>query len=140
MKMHKVHKVMMDTAYIWSKLSYCKRNKVGCVIAKDKRILVTSYNGTLSGTKNICEDKINDELVTNPEVVHAEMNAIAFAAKNGININGCSIYITLSPCIECSKLIFQSGIKEVYYKEKYRKTNGIDFLKENGILIKQIKD
>jgi len=135
----KIELAMFETAIIWSKLSTCKRKQVGAVISRDKRILITAYNGTLSGKDNNCEKLINEKNVTCKSVIHAEMNAIAFSAKNGININNCSIYITLSPCIECAKLIFQSGIKKVFYIEEYRDREGIDFLIKNGLYIKQGK-
>jgi dCMP deaminase len=146
----KFNKALMGTAVIWSKESTCKRNQVGAVIARNGRIVSTGYNGTISGASNTCEELCQTcsgkgcercqgtGLVSKNTVVHAETNAILFAAKNGIQTNGCSIYITLSPCIECAKMIVQAGINEVYYKEQYRNTDGVEFLKQNGVIIKQI--
>jgi len=136
----KYNKVMMKTAFIWAEMSYCKRAKVGAVIAKDNRILVASYNGTVSGANNCCEEEKENELVSKNTVVHAEINAIAYAAKNGIKTDDCTIYITLSPCVECSKAIIQCGIKKVFYKTEYRDISGIEFLKENNISVEQIQD
>jgi len=106
-------------------MSFSTRSKVGSVIVKDNRVIVNSWNGTISGEDNCCEENG----VTKSTVVHAEANAILFAAKNGIKIDGTKMYVTLSPCIECAKMIVQSGIKEVYYLEEYRDKTGIEFLK-----------
>ena len=149
---------MMETAKIWAKQSYCKRLKVGAVLSKDGRILVTGYNGTISKTKNQCEDTIykckfcgleseakfekcrncNLELVetiltTSDFVLHAEQNIITFSAKNGISTENCTLYITHSPCKQCAKLIAQSGISRVIYENEYRDKNGVDFLNSVGI-------
>lgn len=118
----------------YSKLSKAKRLQVGAVLVKDDRIISIGFNGTPSGADNTCE--IDD--VTVPGVCHAELNVIAFAAKNGVSTDNCSMVITDSPCFECSKLIIQSGIKEVYYKREYRDTSSLDFLRENNIFIKKI--
>lgn len=125
---------LMATAQIWADCSKANRTKVGCVIAKDGRILATGYNGTLPGNSNICE--IND--VTKEEVVHAEQNAILFCAKNGISTNDCEIYVTTSPCATCAKMIIMSGIKRVFYKEKYRCREGLDLLIINDIHVSQM--
>ena len=217
--MDKYDVTMMDTAKIWAKRSYCKRRKVGAVLAKDGRILATGYNGTISGKKNECEDEyyrctncghketfINDLIswvvikdwdyntgtpvvkvqskcnycnhmstgkfnmsigvdtpsmfipnkenvviedfidqiyvekvyVTNDFTVHAEQNVISFCAKNGIPTDGTTLYVTVSPCKQCSKLIAQSGIKRVVYDEPYSDTSGIDFLKETGVEVERL--
>jgi dCMP deaminase len=138
-KSDRYDKLFMDSAILSSNMSYCKRKKVGSVIVKDNRILVNSWNGTISGTDNCCEeDNLNGESSTKTTVVHAEANAILFAAKNGIKLEGCSLYVTLAPCIECSKMIAQSGIKEVIYLESYRCSKGLDFLsKYTNIKIRQ---
>jgi len=186
---NKYDKVMMDTARIWSEMSYCKRRKVGAVLSIDNRILATGYNGTINGTENNCEDNVvictkcsaeldlsefetssyvnmfkeNGEadlvkeyrkackcgeynivtdkgngieglsLVTNDFTVHAEQNVIAFCAKEGISTEGATLYVTTSPCKQCSKLIAQSGISRVVYFEKYKDTSGIDMLKKLNI-------
>jgi dCMP deaminase len=121
----------LDTVYIniakeISKLSHCERSKVGAIIVKDDNVVSFGYNGTPTGVDNCCERGG----VTVLEVIHAEMNAILKAAKVGYSVNGATLYITLSPCIECSKLILQSGIKKVVYLEEYRKTDGLQFLKQ----------
>lgn len=124
----------LNAAEGYSKLSKAKRLKVGAVLVKDDRIISIGYNGTPSGADNTCE--IND--ITLPSVCHAELNVIAFAAKNGVSTDNCSMVITDSPCYECSKLIIQSGIKEVYYKQEYRDTSSLDFLRDNNILVNKI--
>lgn len=138
--MNKYDKPMMDTALIWAEQSWCKRNKVGAVISKNERIISNGYNGTISGANNNCEDEVNGELISKNTVVHAEVNAITFAAKYGISTQGCTIYVTLSPCIECAKLMIQSGITEVVYKKDYRINHGVEFLIENGILVRKISE
>ena len=120
---------LMETAKIWSRVSHCKRNQVGAVISIDKRIISTGYNGMPSGYENCCEE---DDL-TKKLVIHAEANAILFAAKEGISTRGSTLHVTLSPCVECVKMIIQSGVKEVFYNETYHNVEGIKILKENGI-------
>lgn len=117
-------------AQIWSENSYCTRRKVGALVVKDKMIISDGYNGTPSGFENVCEDENN---VTKPYVLHAEANAITKIARSGNNSEGSTLYVTDSPCIECSKLIIQAGIKRVVYGREYRLTDGIDLLKRAGI-------
>jgi len=117
-------------ARIWAENSYCVRRQVGCLVVKDKRIISDGYNGTPSGFENICEDENN---VTKPYVLHAEANAITKLARSHNNSDGATLYVTASPCIECAKLIIQSGIRRVVYGEKYRLTDGIDLLERAGI-------
>jgi dCMP deaminase len=100
---------------------------------KDGSIISHGYNGTPHGFENICEDKVDDELVTRKEVLHAESNAISKVAKSTNSSDGSTLYVTLSPCYECSKLIIQSGINRVVYKEQYRRSEGIDLLIKAGI-------
>ena len=183
---YKYDKVMMETAKLWSKQSYCKRLQVGAVLAKDGRILITGYNGTVHNMENICEctekfpehtkrvdPNVEDAIAcpschgsgeitikgtpykescqdcnglgyvryidkTNEFTVHAEMNVITYAAKEGIQTNGTTMYITHAPCPTCSKLIVQAGIKRVVYEDEYRKENGINFLKDCGVIIHQL--
>lgn len=104
-------------ASIWAENSYCQRRQVGALIVKDKMIISDGYNGTPSGFENVCEDENN---VTKPYVLHAEANAITKIARSNNSSNGATMYVTASPCIECSKLIIQAGIKRVVYSEKYR--------------------
>lgn len=134
--MNRYDKVMLETAILFSNLSYCEKKKVGAVIAKDGRILATGYNGTVSGFDNQCEtyDSINDKLVTSPFVIHAEQNVLMFCAKHGIATDGTTMYITLSPCETCAKLIVQAGIKRVVFLELYKNTDGILFLQQAGVL------
>lgn len=124
--------LLMRTAEVWATASHAKRNQVGCVITKDRRIMATGYNGTLPGDTNICED---DSGKTKDSVAHAEQNALMFCARNGIPTQGCHIYVTLSPCTHCAKLIIAAGISKVFYKEQYRCTEGLDLLKQFGVEI-----
>lgn len=117
-------------ARIWAENSYCLRRKVGCLVVKDKMIISDGYNGTPSGFENICEDGNN---LTKPYVLHAEANAITKLARSSNNSDGATLYVTASPCIECAKLIIQSGIKRVVYGEKYRMQDGIELLQRAGI-------
>ena len=122
-------------ACIWARNSYCKRRQVGALLVKDKMIISDGYNGTPSGFENICEDENG---VTKPYVLHAEANAITKVAKSGNSSEGATLYVTASPCLECSKLIIQSGIKRVVYKDEYRLTDGIDLLKKAGIEVEKV--
>jgi len=112
-----------------SGLSVAQRKKVGCVVVKDNSIISFGYNGTPHGFDNECEI----DGVTKPEVLHAESNAITKIAKSTLSIEGSDMYLTLSPCFECAKLIIQSGIKTVYYMEEYRKTDGLKLLEKSKI-------
>jgi len=117
-------------ASIWSENSYCNRRKVGALIVKEKMIISDGYNGTPSGFPNICE---SHEGVTLPYVLHAEANAITKVARSNNSSDGSTLYVTASPCMECSKLIIQSGIRRVVFSELYRITDGLDLLKQAGI-------
>ena len=117
-------------ARIWAENSYCERRKVGALVVKDKMIISDGYNGTPSGFENICED---ENYVTKTYVLHAEANAITKIAHSSNSSEGATMYVTASPCIECAKLIIQSGIRRVVYSEKYRLEDGIDLLKRAGI-------
>ena len=117
-------------ASIWAENSYCTRRQVGALIVKNQRIISDGYNGTPSGFENICEDENN---VTKPYVLHAEANAITKIARSNNSSDGATLYVTASPCIECAKLIIQSGIKRVVYSEKYRLEDGLELLKRAGI-------
>lgn len=120
----------MRMARIWAENSYCKRRKVGALLVKNKMIISDGYNGTPSGFENICED---DNNVSKPYVLHAEANAITKVARSHNSSDGATLYVTASPCIECAKLIIQSGIKRVVYGENYRIMDGIDLLKRANI-------
>lgn len=117
-------------ATIWSENSYCRRRQVGALLVKDNMIISDGYNGTPSGFPNICEDETN---TTFPYVLHAEANAITKVARSNNSSEGSTLYVTDSPCVECSKLIIQAGIKRVVYSKMYRITDGLDLLKKAGI-------
>ncbi len=128
----------LDCAYlkmcnVWSNLSKAKRRKVGCLIVKDGVIISDGYNGTPKGFDNNCEYLIEEDLITKPEVLHAESNAITKLAKSTQSSEGATMYITISPCIDCSKLIIQSGITRVVYGEWYKSNDGINLLKKADI-------
>ncbi|WP_353084522.1 dCMP deaminase family protein [Flavobacterium sp.] len=136
-KQNKYDKAYLRIAAEWSKLSYCKRKQVGAIIVRDKMIISDGYNGTPSGFENCCED---EEGLTQWYVLHAEANAILKVARSTQTCENATLYITLSPCKECSKLIHQSGIKRVVYKDGYKDTSGLDFLTKAGIEVAQIED
>lgn len=122
-------------ATIWAENSYCQRRQVGALIVKDKMIISDGYNGTPSGFENVCEDENG---LTKPYVLHAEANAITKIARSGNNSDGATLYVTDSPCIECAKLIIQSGITRVIYAREYRLTEGVDLLRRAGIEVKYL--
>lgn len=122
----------MRMAQIWAENSYCKRRQVGALLVKNKMIISDGYNGTPSGFENVCEDEDN---VTKPYVLHAEANAITKVARSNNSSEGATMYVTSSPCIECSKLIIQSGITRVVYANSYRLSDGIELLKRADIEI-----
>ena len=117
-------------AQIWSENSYCIRRQVGALIVKDKMIISDGYNGTPTGFENVCEDDADH---TKAYVLHAEANAITKVAQSNNSSLGATLYVTTSPCIECSKLIIQAGIKRVVFGEVYRITDGVELLKRAGI-------
>ena len=130
-----------DRAYLrlalnWALLSHCNRKKVGAIIVKDRMIISDGYNGTPSGFPNVCENASGE---THWYVLHAEANAILKVAKSTNNTEGSTLYLTHSPCKDCSKLILQSGIKRLVYMEQYKDTSGLSFLAEAGLEIIQIK-
>jgi len=122
----------MRMARIWAENSYCQRRKVGALLVKNKMIISDGYNGTPSGFENCCEDE-NDN--SKPYVLHAEANAITKIARSHNSSDGATLYVTASPCMECAKLIIQSGIKRVVYGENYRIMDGLDLLKRAGLEI-----
>ena len=127
----------MRMARTWSENSYCVRRKVGALLVKNQMIISDGYNGTPSGFENKCEDENN---VSYPYVLHAEANAITKVARSNNSADGATLYVTASPCLECSKLIIQSGIRRVVYGERYRITDGIDLLQKAGIEVVELKD
>ena len=129
-KLKKLDERYLRMALIWAENSYCQRRKVGALVVKDKMIISDGFNGTPSGFENVCED---ENQVTHPYVLHAEANAITKLARSHNNSDEATLYVTASPCIECAKLIIQSGIKRVVYGEKYRLNDGIQLLERAGI-------
>lgn len=133
----------MAAAEVYSKLSSAKRLQVGCVVVKDNTIIGIGYNGMPSGWTNDCEDviQLSDdtvELKTKPEVLHAETNALAKIARSTNSSEGASLFVTHAPCIDCAKLIHQSGINSIYYRNSYRDERGIDFLKQCGVEVTKV--
>ena len=130
-------KAYLKMALEWGKLSHCKRRQVGALIVKDKMIISDGYNGTPTGFNNNCED---DENYTKWYVLHAEANAITKVSSSTQSSEGATLYVTLSPCRDCSKLIFQAGIIRVVYYEEYKDRSGLDFLIEGGVEVTQISN
>lgn len=129
----------MDWAGRVAKLSHAVRLQVGAVIVKDDTVISYGYNGMPAGWDNVCEHQLADgSLKTNVEVLHAESNAVSKLARSANSGAGADIFITHSPCIECSKLIYQAGIKRVFYRESYRDSAGIDFLQKSGIEVRKL--
>ena len=133
--MNKFDTKYLRMARIWASNSYCKRRQVGALLVRDGMIISDGYNGTPSGFENVCEDENG---VTKPYVLHAEANAITKVARSGNSASGATLYVTASPCMECSKLIIQSGISRVVYSEEYRLDDGIRLLRRAGIEVEKI--
>lgn len=134
--MNKFDDKYMKMAEVWATNSYCKRRQVGALLVKDRMIISDGYNGTPSGFENVCEE----DGVTKPYVLHAEANAISKVAKSSNSSEGATLYVTASPCIECSKLIIQAGIRRVVYKDEYRLNDGIELLQKAGIEVEKVGD
>ena len=134
-KQLKFDRSYLRMAQVWAENSYCNRRKAGALIVKDKMIISDGYNGTPSGFENVCEDEDGH---TKPYVLHAEANAITKVAKSNNSSNGATLYVTAAPCMECAKLIIQSGIRRVVYVESYRLSDGIELLERAGIEVIQI--
>ena len=132
----KFDKSYIEMAHVWAKNSYCERRKVGALIVKNRMIISDGYNGTPSGFENICEEESG---ATKPYVLHAEANAITKVAKSNNSSEGATLYITDSPCMECAKLIIQSGIERVVYSNKYRITDGLELLDTAGVIVEQLE-
>jgi dCMP deaminase len=128
-------KAFMETAKVFAECSTANRLHVGCIAVKDNKIISIGYNGTPNGWDNVCEDENNKTL---PEVLHAESNMLMKLARTSGGAEGSSVFITHSPCLECAKLIYQSGVKEVYYDIEYRNDEGIKFLKKCGVEVKKL--
>ena len=134
-KQEKYDKAYLKMASTWGQLSYCERKKVGALIVKDRMIISDGFNGTPSGYKNVCED---EEHFTKWYVLHAEANAILKVAASTQSCMGATLYITLSPCRDCSKLIHQAGIVRVVYAKTYKDATGLEFLKKAGVELKYL--
>jgi dCMP deaminase len=143
-KHHRIDLAYIKMAAIWSELSTASRKKVGALIVKNNTIISDGFNGTPSGFENECEYVVHNEdgsfkeYLTKWYVLHAESNALAKVAKSTQSCDGATLYITLSPCRDCSKLILQSGIKRVVYSEEYRDLDGLEFLRRAGVEVKKI--
>ena len=143
-KQHKIDIAYIKMAQVWAELSHATRKKVGALIVKNNTIISDGFNGTPSGFENECEEAVNNpdgtfkEYKTKWYVLHAESNALAKVAKSTQSSEGATLYITYSPCRDCSKLILQAGIKRVVYLQEYRDTNGLDFLRRAGVEVKKI--
>ena len=135
-KERKFDRRYLEMAAVWAKNSYCTRRQVGAILVKDRMIISDGYNGTPAGFENVCEDENG---VTKPYVLHAEANAITKVAKSGNSSDGATLYITDSPCVECAKLIVQSGIRRVVYAREYRMVDGVDLLRRAGIQVEKIE-
>ena len=135
-KERKFDRRYLEMAAVWAKNSYCTRRHVGAILVKDRMIISDGYNGTPAGFENVCEDENG---VTKPYVLHAEANAITKVAKSGNSSDGATLYITDSPCVECAKLIIQSGIRRVVYAREYRMVDGVDLLRRAGIQVEKIE-
>ena len=131
-KQTKFDRSYLEMAAVWAKNSYCTRRQVGAILVKDRMIISDGYNGTPAGFENVCEDENG---VTKPYVLHAEANAITKVARSGNSSEGATLYITDSPCMECAKLIIQSGITRVVYAREYRIIDGVDLLRRAGIQV-----
>lgn len=127
----------MRMARTWAENSYCVRRKVGALLVKDQMIISDGYNGTPSRFENVCEDEHN---VSYPYVLHAEANAISKVARSNNSSDRATLYVTASPCLECSKLIIQAGIKRVVYGEEYRLTDGVNLLRKAGIEVVRLQE
>jgi dCMP deaminase len=136
-KQRKQDILYLDNAYRISEMSFCNRSKVGCLLVTLDNICIYGWNGTPTGHNNSCED---DNNITKPETLHAELNAISKISKSTLSSVGSTMYLTLSPCIECAKIILQTGISRLVYSEKYRDDSGLNLLlKEKSIVIEQIE-
>ena len=141
----KFKQAYMKTAEIFAELSHARRLHVGAIVVKDDRIISIGYNGMPAGWENDCETVIQHsddtvELKTKPEVLHAETNAISKLAKSTESGDGATMFITHSPCLDCAKLIYQSGINSVFYRSSYRSDDGIEFLEKSGVIVEKLDE
>jgi len=129
----------MKTAETFAELSHARRLHVGAIVVKDDRIISIGYNGMPAGWDNNCEIEVDGKLITRPEVLHAESNAVSKLARSSESGDGATMFVTHAPCMECSKLIYQSGIRRVYFGAAYRDDSGVQFLKQCGIAVEQME-
>lgn len=134
---HKMVKPYMETARAFAKLSYAKRKKVGGIAVTPQDVIVYSWNGRPIGDDNNCEDEHGNTL---EEVLHCESNLVAKAAREGISLQGSTVVVTLSPCLNCAKQMFQAGVSRVVYEEDYRDTRGVDFLRKHSVFVEKYED
>lgn len=134
--MSKFDRFYMDVASGAASLSYAKRAQVGAVAVRDRNILAFGYNGTLPGTSNVCED---EEGKTKAEVIHAEENLLMKIARSSVSVEGAVVYVTMAPCINCSRLMANAGIKKVIYRDTYRESSGVELLNKYGVVVKQFQ-
>lgn len=133
-------KTYMQIAELYAQKSKAGRAKVGACLITSNGVILPGYNGTPPGTDNSCEHVVDGFLVTKPTVIHAELNCVMKASKEGISTKGCTIYVTLSPCEPCAAMLISAGVRRVVFKEQYRCTKGIDFLRTSGIVVDQFKE
>lgn len=139
----KFKRAYIDVAHRFAQLSSARKMKVGCIIVKNDRIISIGYNGMPSGWTNNCEKTLNGQLITKPEVLHAEANAITKVARSSESCEGASLFVTHTPCLECAKLIYQSGVKEVYYKHDFvsnQRGMGAEFLTDSKVKLEKITE
>lgn len=130
----------MQSAIAHSRLSKAIRAKVGATLVTSHGVMLSGYNGTPSGLDNVCEYVTSEGFVTKPEVIHAEVNAVLKAAKEGVSCYGSTVYVTLAPCVSCSAMLINAGISRLVYLEQYRKTEGLELLEKAGILVERYSD
>ena len=135
----KLLQAYMKTAETFAELSHARRLHVGAIVVKDDRIISIGYNGMPAGWDNNCEIEVDGKLITRPEVLHAESNAVSKLARSSESGDGATMFVTHAPCMECSKLIYQSGIRRVYFGAAYRDDSGVQFLKQCGIAVEQME-
>ena len=135
----KLLQAYMKTAETFAELSHARRLHVGAIVVKDDRMISIGYNGMPAGWDNNCEIEVDGKLITRPEVLHAESNAVSKLARSSESGDGATMFVTHAPCMECSKLIYQSGIRRVYFGAAYRDDSGVQFLKQCGIAVEQME-
>ena len=135
----KLLQAYMRTAETFAELSHARRLHVGAIVVRDDRIISIGYNGMPAGWDNNCETEVDGKLITRPEVLHAESNAVSKLARSSESGDGATMFVTHAPCMECSKLIYQSGIRRVYFGAAYRDDSGVQFLKQCGIAVEQME-